>query len=537
MIALGYIERLDENREVAVERTIRELRFNLGESYQDADRHTEAHEIFTELYASDPDEQRFAVQLFVSSQALGKIEEMQRIVDDLDGRRRALSEDATTKVEALRKTASERARVSTDATADPESLLNDEERRELASLRNLARYQPAIVDYLKAQVLTAKKRYPEALAALERVTEAHLVRPGRLLQTADLYLHLRRWDHAQSVYEKALSIDPDNVHAHLGLCRMALRRRKFSLAAQSALDSLQRNYHHPQAHYLLGLALTGMKEFERAADAFRAAISFNPNFPEAHVRLATLLEKRLSDTDSAREHRRLARHMRSHGTTLRVNPSVSDGTEPALAFPQFPFTTAKMPPIEESLIVVTGLPRSGTSMLMQMLAAGGMSILSDGSREADEDNPRGYLELKRVKNLWNDSKWLSEERGKAVKIVAPLLAALPPDLPCRVILTERDIEEVLDSQQRMLMRHSQPLSSPPERRRMLKAEYTRTLARVKTMLTQRPSTQLLVIEHRNVVSDPLVTAEKINEFLGGGLDPAKMAAAIDPALHRNRAPN
>ncbi len=115
MIALGYIERPDENREVAVAKTIRELRYNLGEAYQDGDRHIEAHEIFSELHAADPDEQRFAVRLFVSCQALGMHEEMRRIVDDLDGRRQA-----------------------------------------------------PVVDYLKAQVLTAEKRYPEALAALER---------------------------------------------------------------------------------------------------------------------------------------------------------------------------------------------------------------------------------------------------------------------------------------------------------------------------------------------------------------------------------
>jgi predicted AAA+ superfamily ATPase len=93
-----------------------------------------------------------------------------------------------------------------------------------------------------------------------------------------------------------------------------------------------------------------------------------------------------------------------------------------------------MPPVEESVIVVTGLRRSGTSMLMQMLAAGGMDVVSDGLREPDEDNPRGYLEFEPVKNLLKDSKWLFEARGRPVKIVAPLLAALPPGLACRVIL-------------------------------------------------------------------------------------------------------
>ena len=217
------------------------------------------------LYAADADEQRFAVRLFVSCQALGMHEEMRRIVDDLDGRRRALFEEAKAKIEQWRaeRTAAEAGR--------------DARRR----WRNLARYQPAVIDYLKAQVLTAEKRYAEALAVLERVTEAHLVRPGLFLQTADLYLRLRPLARAQEVYEKALAIDPDNAHAHIGVCRMALRRRKFSVAAHSALDALQRIHHYPLAHFLLGLALTGMQEYERAAEAFRAAISFNPNFPRS----------------------------------------------------------------------------------------------------------------------------------------------------------------------------------------------------------------------------------------------------------------
>jgi hypothetical protein len=196
---------------------------------------------------------------------------------------------------------------------------------------------------------------------------------------------------------------------------------------------------------------------------------------------------------------------------------------------------AEMPPLEESLIVVTGLPRSGTSMLMQMLAAGGLGVVSDGMRAADEDNPRGYLEFGPVKNLLKDSKWLFEGRGKAIKIVAPLLAAVPEGLACRVILSERDLDEVLDSQDRMLVRRNQPLDATPERRRMLKDEYARTLGRLKAMLARRPGTQLLVMEHRDVISDPLVSAQKVNEFLGGGLDVGKMAAVIDPALHRNRA--
>jgi predicted AlkP superfamily phosphohydrolase/phosphomutase/tetratricopeptide (TPR) repeat protein len=538
MIALGYIDAPDENREIAVEKTVQELRYNLGESYQDDARHPEAREIFRELRVKDRDEQRFAVRLFMSCQALGLTAEMREIVDDLDVRRRALFEEATKKVTELRKAAFELANhADDDAKRDPEALLNDAQKAELKHWKNLARYQPPVIDYLKAQVFTAEKRYAEALASLEKVTSAHMLRPGLFLQTADLYLRLRRWRDAEEVYRKALAIDPDNAHAHLGICRMELRRRKYPAAAQAALDSLQRIYHNPLAHYLLGIALVGMKESERSAAAFRAAISFNPNFPEAHVRLAAVLEKRLGDAEGAREHRRLAQKMRRQRSAERIPLVKSEREENVITPPPTcsgDLTQGDLPPIGESLIIVTGLPRSGTSMLMQMLAAGGVSIQSDGARIADEDNPRGYLEYEPVKNLLKDASWLGDARGKAIKIVAPLLSALPADLPCRVIFVERDLNEVLDSQEKMLVRRKQEIASTPERRQMLKDEYARTVARVKSGLARRPGTAILYVNYRDAVRDPSEVARRMNEFLDGGLDTEKMAKPVDPALHRNR---
>jgi hypothetical protein len=192
-----------------------------------------------------------------------------------------------------------------------------------------------------------------------------------------------------------------------------------------------------------------------------------------------------------------------------------------------------MTPLAESLVVVSGLPRSGTSMLMQMLAAAEYPILSDGLREADQDNPRGYLEYEPVKNLLKDNRWLFKGRGKAIKIVAPLLSALPPGLPCRIILIQRDLDEVLDSQDRMLARRQQAVTTP-ERRKLLKDEYARSLARVKAWLSRRPMAQLLVVEHREAIADPQSFAEKVADFVGSR-KVSEMAAAIDPVLHRNQA--
>ena len=170
--------------------------------------------------------------------------------------------------------------------------------------------------------------------------------------------------------------------------------------------------------------------------------------------------------------------------------------------------------------------------MMRMLEAGGIDPLTDGLRKADQHNPRGYFEYEPVKKLREDSKWLREATGKAVKIVTPLLGALPAGLPCRVILIERDLNEILDSQARMLVRRGQDLPDTPERRTRLKDAFIRSTEQAKTFLTNRPGTGLLVLQRGDVLCDPATAARQIGDFLGGGFDVAKMAGEVDPSLDR-----
>lgn len=111
---------------------------------------------------------------------------------------------------------------------------------------------------------------------------------------------------------------------------------------------------------------------------------------------------------------------------------------------------------EQPVIVVSGLPRSGTSLMMRMLAAGGVPLLTDGQRTADEDNPYGYFEYEPVKALQRDATWLPQARGKAIKIISQLLPTLPPDVPYRVLFMRRELREVLASQRQMLVRRGKP---------------------------------------------------------------------------------
>lgn len=187
----------------------------------------------------------------------------------------------------------------------------------------------------------------------------------------------------------------------------------------------------------------------------------------------------------------------------------------------------------EPVAVVSGLPRSGTSMLMKMLEAGGVPIMTDDVRAADEDNPKGYFELERVKDLENetDRSWIRGARGKALKVISHLLKELPSDNFYRVILSARKLEEVLASQNIMLERSGKPNPVSDEKAMDL---YRSHLINVKVLARTRPNFELLEVGYHDTLSDPTRCADRMNAFLGGGLDLGKMAEVVDGQLYRNR---
>lgn len=186
------------------------------------------------------------------------------------------------------------------------------------------------------------------------------------------------------------------------------------------------------------------------------------------------------------------------------------------------------------IVLVSGLPRSGTSMLMKMLDAGGLAVVSDGRRAADEDNPRGYFEDERVKNLAQDpdKRWLKEARGRAVKIISYLLKELPPQHNYKVLFVRRDLREVLASQAKMLARRRE--SSDVSDERMLEL-FESDLWKAAYLLKRGPQFEVLELRYTEVVAVPEEQARRMAAFLGQDLDVAAMVRAVDPSLHRNRA--
>ena len=185
------------------------------------------------------------------------------------------------------------------------------------------------------------------------------------------------------------------------------------------------------------------------------------------------------------------------------------------------------------VIVVSGLPRSGTSLMMNMLQAGGIPIVTDEQRTADDDNPKGYFELERVKQLSKgDVAWVDGAHGKAVKVISALLEHLPPSSSYKILFMHRRLPEVLASQKKMLERRGEPMDAIPDEK--MADLFERHLQKIEGWLAAQPNMSVLYVPYHELAERPAPQIEQIVPFLGVDLDVPKMLAAVDPALYRNR---
>jgi Sulfotransferase domain len=186
--------------------------------------------------------------------------------------------------------------------------------------------------------------------------------------------------------------------------------------------------------------------------------------------------------------------------------------------------------MDNRIIIVSGLPRSGTSLMMQMLDNGGVPVVTDHIRRADQDNPRGYYEYERVKRIKEDVSWLPESRGKAFKMVSQLLYELPASERYGIIFMERDLDEMLISQEKMLAR----LNKPSAPRAAIERAFREHLRKVRGWLAGQANIEVLSVSYNNLVERPEEEAERVSAFLGGNADKESMSKTVDPLLYRNR---
>lgn len=188
---------------------------------------------------------------------------------------------------------------------------------------------------------------------------------------------------------------------------------------------------------------------------------------------------------------------------------------------------------KKPIVVVSGLPRSGTSMMMQMLQKGGAEIVSDGLRQADKNNPKGYYEFEKVKQMQEDHSWLDQCPGKVIKIVSVYLKKLPDNYRYSVIFMRRNMQEILTSQKKMLVRLNQNPDDMDDEK--LEQHYNKHLAQIQSWLHAQKKISVLYVDYRHALEQPAKVANEVRNFLKLDLNTERMTASVDKSLYRNRA--
>ncbi len=577
LVALGYIEKPDDDTDKAIEQCTRELDYNLARSFMDAGMHGEAIPLLAGLYRKHPLEFRFGIQLSNCLHAMQYVGDLERVVEDLNGRWRRAQKEARERLRGFasvmktrRKQWEEFKRIDEENKDDPTNppklarlspsgkpvLFSDSELTVIRRLRGISRGNPQTLDYLAASVAMSKSDFPRSLELLEQARLTKSTSPVFQTQLGHVYLELKRPDDAERAFRRALEFDEYYPNALMGLCRTSLANEDEQQAIEYGEKAIGLKYHLPAAHYFLGLARERAGDVNHALECYRTALSQNPNFVEAHQSLAKIYSESADQASLAIEHREAAQklhreslasfelrdpielpsmsedELRAHLPELpKEDPMVSEIFLRCLGQAPDPQERTLRDEQETTVTIVSGLPRSGTSMMMQMLIAAGIEPFSDNQRGADESNPKGYYESELAKQIAHKNNWIPQCEDHVVKIVAQLIPYLPQRLKYKVIFMDRAIEEILKSQRKMLERLETPGGDIEDDRLGEIFEKQMQFAFNLMKLHQVP---VLKVSYTDTITNPAEVSDRVAEFLGGGLDIGVMAAVVDPSLYRER---
>ncbi|MEM9413591.1 MAG: tetratricopeptide repeat protein, partial [Planctomycetota bacterium] len=420
-------------------------------------------------------------------------------------------------------------------------LFNETELSFIRKLRAVARGKPQTLDFLAATIAAGRRDFELALEHLEKAELTESPNPGFQFHVGNIYLGLNRLEDAERAYQRGLHFDEFHPNSLMGLCRTFIEKGNAKKAAEFGTQAVGLKYQFPLGHFFLGKAQQILGQNDAAIHSIKTAIDQNPNFEEAHRLLAKIYGQFETDAELAKQHLSLAENIAKENTTetsadgqmifpevdsdtienelpvVDEDPNIKEGFEKCLGHPkktEIAFDKEERVP-EETVCIVSGLPRSGTSMMMQMLVAGGISPFTDEQREADENNPKGYYEAELVKKLNSDNAWVEECRGKVVKVVAPLIPYLPQKLGYKVIMMDREIEEIMSSQTSMLKRMDRAGANLSDER--LSDLFINQRIHAKNLLDYF-NHPILEISYTDVLENHKEVAARIQEFLGVDLD-------------------
>jgi predicted AlkP superfamily phosphohydrolase/phosphomutase/tetratricopeptide (TPR) repeat protein len=502
---LGYINLDRDPFETAEEVTRRENNWNLGQALISANRIEEALPHLEEAWFSNPEQAYLALPLARCQARLGLLEASKQTAEtirDFDGE-------------------------------------NPEVNLILADLHQLWGEHEEALDELDA--------------AEARGGNASRIRGSRGL----CLLHLERFEEAEAIFRALVQEEP-KFEFRLGLCRALTRQGKVEEAQPLVDVFLRERPRNAIVWFTYGQLLDRKGQPEEAKGAFAKALDLEPGFLNAHTNLmlqeaalkqsrgepviwqAKGLDFRTGETELDRsrklaQERVAALRVESHRRFEEWSTSRDGQREETgpLSKIEAQVKTSGPPGATEPITIVTGLPRSGTSMMMQILEAGGIPVKTDGVRSADDHNPQGYYEWEAIKDLQKHPKVIDEAAGMAVKVVSPQIPALPGGRTYQFIWMNRPVEEIADSQSVMLGLND---GEDESRENALTQHKQETLGLLRKAASESNHMKLLEVGYHESLIDPAGVIAKLVAFLGEAALPraAQAAGVVDKRLHRSR---
>lgn len=345
--------------------------------------------------------------------------------------------------------------------------------------------------FFEAEILAATGRAQQGLKILKEVVQKNSSNAEVWYRVGVLQFQVGDYKDAEISIEKAIELEPDSSKYHLQLAEIFMELKNYEEAVEEALTSIELVKFFPRAHYILGRALEKLGDLENAKLALATAKALKPkSFPQADRAIENIEEK------------------------LTFNISFTDKATKNYK--------------KNQITIVSGLPRSGTSLMMQMLDKGGLETLIDKKREADISNPKGYYEYEPVMSIAKDNSWLSKAQDRGVKVVAPLLKHLDPKYRYKVIFMKRDLMEIITSQQKMIGKNTETFPVK------LYNAYVRQLETIESWKEREPNVEVIYVDYKELLNNPKDNIEKIANFISVNLDTKNMETAIDKSLYRNR---
>lgn len=340
-----------------------------------------------------------------------------------------------------------------------------------------------------------KNRTNKAMAIFEKVAKNHPT-VETLVQIAKAYNAQGLYKKAQEMLEKALEAEEENSFLYHQLGIALYYQGELEQALENFLKVINIFYHFPKAHSFIGEILYKMELYENAAEAWELAATMAPKDNTIRKWLIKVYSENLNQPERVQLHQQV------------------------------------LPEKAKEIVVVSGLPRSGTSMMMQILEKGGITPLTDYERQADNNNPHGYYEYEPVKKLALDATWMAEAEGKSIKVIAQLLPYLPAKHSYKIVLMDREISEVLISQQRMLGKtREEAIRNYPFK---MAQTFFNQIEKIHQWVDKQPNVELLIVKYQDAIDSPDDTVNRVANFLDREMDTSEMLKAIDKKLYRNQ---